>query len=136
MPTHDVKAAVGQYANQSADATRFSKEILLGTIAGVSLAAGDKLDVLTMPDNFVYERTDIVLLTKETGVTIDVGNASAAKGFFKTANLDGTEGASVARAGDESIKPGTLVGGQVVTITANAPITKAAIRMVVSGYFL
>lgn len=131
----DIRETVGKNRQQTTRKCEITKTI---DFSKQAVAAGQSAAFLTTPPGFVFERCDGVLKKAEgEAATLDIGTEADADGMLDGGNVNGTVGASIARAGNETIAAGTLLSNTEVRVTcpaAAATLNVAIAKVTLVGY--
>lgn len=137
----DIQSVVGKNVSQSSRRVELKKRVDFSKInAGAGLAAGEDAAFMTTPKGFVYERCDSVQKTPEGAAgTVDIGTAAASNGMLDGGDANSTADTTIALAGTESIKAGTLMSETEVRVAiaaAQPTLDTAIIDITLVGYLI
>lgn len=135
----DIKPLIGQGMPMSGRRVSLTKVIDFSKINGVTgVAANQDCEFAICPQGFIYEDCNVILITPEGGAaTLSIGPAGTPTGMLNAGNVNGTPQALVAKAGTETVKPGTPMGGQGLRLTvpgAAATLHNTKVLVSVIGY--
>lgn len=92
-------------------------------------------DWFVIPAGFVRVDQDVILLTAEGGAgTIDIGYSGATDKLLDGGNVNGTANAVIAKGTNAAAATTVHASATTVTITANAALDAAKIKIIVRGY--
>lgn len=133
--TYDIKEAVGKNRQQTTRQTEIRKRI---DSSRRVVAATESAEFMVTPVGFVFTRCDVILKKAEgETATIHIGTEADDDCMQVSGNVNGAVGATIAKAGTEALKAGTLLSNTGVRVSVPAAantVNVAIVDVTLVGY--